>query len=296
MDATHVQIRAGIPPGAPRSARTVSRCPRPKIRQLTTHAGNTASGNEAVLECSTNSFCCDTSSNRFSLDNRKAALPIHSPSAASSIQSSPTGVQITSTDSLYHSGGAQPSSDQSGSSTSPLFVTTIGTQPTGGVSTTPTTSQASNPAGPGPQPPQTNNPTSNIATILGPAIGIPLGILILILIAFLLRRRRLKQQRNTTPFSPSSQAEPMYKTEEPTASLDPVEKPELEGSSPGLASQAHSPRAGYERPQDVGFLPSNRHVSTLSEMSGSDPSAGYERPGHLSELPAFGFTAHHLGE
>ncbi len=88
----------------------------------------------------------------------------------------------------------------------------------------------------------------------------------------------------------------MYKTEEPTASLDPVEKPELEGSSPGLSSQAHSPRAGYERPQDVGFLPSNRHVSTLSEMSGSDPSAEWGRPGHLSELPAVGWPTHHLGE
>ncbi|KAL9631747.1 MAG: hypothetical protein Q9164_005718 [Protoblastenia rupestris] len=145
--------------------------------------------------------------------------------------------------------------------------------------------------------PATSNDSGStpLGAIIGPAVGVPVALIFVAIIAFLLLRRR-KKRRAESPTHPMGYgAEPMYKPAIPVNSPYASGKSELEGSSPNLASLSPA-TATYQSPSDIGGTSSTtnspssglRGVSGMSQLSTARNSYQPYRPGNqqnVSELP-----------
>ncbi|MCJ1394996.1 hypothetical protein MMC18_007877 [Xylographa bjoerkii] len=222
-----------------------SNCP-----QICTHNG-TAGGNEAVLECSSGSYCCDanrpdidnppqlgcceTSESFFSLPdgnvissigNVPSVTPVGSnappptsapssspvsmttspPSSTPKPSSTPTPTTLTPATSPTTSPTPKSSTTPSSPSTSHLTETAIPlplssstmTSPSSPATTTPTSSESSTGA---PSSTQAAAP-SHLAAVVGPAVGVPVGVCALAGFVFLMWRHRRSNKRKSLLSSP----------------------------------------------------------------------------------------------
>lgn len=279
--ATPAPTNRGSPMAARTSVHTVGGISPLTIGEegLIWHAENTASGNEAILECSTNSYCCDTNrpdtgccdttSSRFSLDSRKAAIsgggssPSASSSSASSFspsKTSPTASSETTT--------AKPetlSSSQATEATTSQIVSSFTSQGSDGVQTVVVTSKVT----PGPayatSQPQVSpsGGSTNTGAIVGGAVGGAVALIALAALLFFLIRRRRHRSRSQLSGPSGQGASPMYKSEIFPDSPYPSNTSELQGSSPALPSR-------FENADQVGAMASKRssRSSRLKYMSG----------------------------
>lgn len=234
------------------------------MAQADVQVDNTANGNEAVLQCSPGSFCCDAnrpelsggqaccdaSPMRFSIDGNVAmtsmseapssatAVPTNSASSLAESGSMPSSGQITS---------SIPSSQITGSTnaTSVVFVTSVLNQD--GKATVTTISKDLN----------TNPYTSHTAAIIGGAVGGAVALIALLALSFwLLRRRQGREPPHLFRIlSLKDGLDSMYKDQRSPDSSSRSNAPsELVGSvpEPDAANDEKDWEKRYEKPGDVG--------------------------------------------
>ncbi|KAL2044675.1 hypothetical protein N7G274_002449 [Stereocaulon virgatum] len=275
----------------------------------------TAAGDEAILQCSSGSYCCDTNrptpgccdttTSRFSL----AALPILAGggTAVGSMGSSPTSSQAANTPSTSSipasntpASAAQstsltrssnpPSSNTAAkvSSTPTVSVLTQVITESGSPSTlvSSTTGNVAVPASSTGSPAASSSSSKSLGSVIGPAVGVPVAVLALMALAFFLFwRRRRSRRAHSPPRNMQSIAEeptPMYGEPKPPVEYSPyMGKSELDGS----------PRVGHPSPNPSTAPPSYRGVAgrPLSELPGS-PTAATFRDSRGSELAASTYT------
>ena len=282
-----------------------------RVKQADYSVGKTATGNEAILQCSSGSYCCDTNrptpgccdttNDRFSL----AALPILADggTAMGTMGSSPTSSATSDTpppsstpspsstsDSSTSTSAAQSTSSASSSnsktaakaSSSPTIsvITSIVTD--GGGQSTLITSTSANVAVPASSTGSPSPKPKSLGSVIGPAVGVPVAVLALLALAFfLLWRRRRSRRAHPPPGNMQSNKEeptPMYGEMKPPVESTPyAAKSELEGS----------PHVGHPSPNPSTAPPSYRGVAgrPLSELQGS-PTAATFRDSRGSELAA----------
>ena len=253
-----------------------------------------AAGNEALLQCSGSSYCCDTNrpsigccdtnAPTFNLDNYSFVTSTSSfGSAAASSSSTLSSSSSSSTSTSQTSSITTPSTG----GTSVVVVTSTFSQDAGALGTLVQASQAT------PQPAAMTSMSGTftskpIGNIVGPAVAIPVVLIAMGLVAFLcLRRRRRRQRQAAIPFTDQA-AEPMYQADISPASPYANDKSELEGSSPNLASESTTLRAIQGKSQTSS---DGGAVSTISS-----PISGMHRASGISDLSSVRNSLHPEGQ
>ncbi|KAK3175931.1 hypothetical protein OEA41_007253 [Lepraria neglecta] len=312
MDVIHVPTKRGSRAAARRFVLTVRSgysAQAYEERDADCIVDKTAAGDEAILQCSSGSYCCDTnrpttgccdtSTSRFSL----AALPIlagggtavgsmgssPTPSPSASASSSSTSASDTST---FASTSRKTSSSSEAaakvSSTPTISVLTQIVTENGSQSTlvTSTSANVAVPASSTGSPAASSSSSKSLGSVIGPAVGVPVAVLALMALAFFLFwRRRRSRKAHPPPRNMQSNSEeptPMYGEMKPPVESSPYTgKSELEGS----------PQVGHPSPNPSTAPPSYRGVAgrPMSELQGS-PTAATFRDSRSSELAASTYT------
>ncbi|KAK6442259.1 hypothetical protein LTR95_001509 [Oleoguttula sp. CCFEE 5521] len=248
----------------------------------------TAGGNEAILQCDDNTYCCDW--NRGTQIALISATAPRTPATSSPEVTSSSATTTVETTSSTPTSTASQSTTQEATTASSLPTTAqtstavvVSTPTSSGASPITITSVRTLISSPSSTPSSTTIPASHsLAPIIGPAVGVPLFLALLALLAFLLIRRRRKAKYakfNPELFSPetsSAGATDMYahlgggdpyKDGRPELDSYPVAetKPlnELEGA--GAHDAQHKTAAGgMGSPQSNG-----KSASSVSPMAGS---------------------------